>query len=168
MANYQGVPLELHELSYNHIGDIDVYNNVIYGGIEADHGNGVIAAWNASDLSFMRYRITEQSDMPWVAVDSLHKKIYSAKWNDCCQLYVYDLTSFELLGLFPIAEGQRLPPEIQGGAFYKGDLYVATNQNDEVWKINVKTGDISLELSDEYDRHEYEVCLFFIAFVVHE
>lgn len=29
----------------------------------------------------------------------------------------------------------RLPNEIQGGAFYKGDLYLATNIDTAVWKV---------------------------------
>lgn len=29
----------------------------------------------------------------------------------------------------------KLPNEIQGGAFYKGDLYLATNIDTAVWKV---------------------------------
>lgn len=43
-ANHHAIPEELFHMSYNHIGDIDVLDNIIYGGIEAREGNGVLAA----------------------------------------------------------------------------------------------------------------------------
>lgn len=115
--------------------------------------------------------------MPWVAIDASTRKLYSAVWNDCCEFRVYDLDSFGELERFKLAEGSKLPPEIQGGAFFEGpvlcpnvdcfsnisllvdagDLYVATNENDAVWKVEMTTGEISFVLSDSYDHHDYEV-----------
>ena len=66
--NYDAVTPELRNLSYNHVGDIDVVGDVIYGGIEADHGTGILAAWSVKDLSMIRYTVTQQKGMPWVAV----------------------------------------------------------------------------------------------------
>jgi len=43
--------------------------------------------------------------------------------------------------------------EIQGGAFYEGALYIVTNEKDEVWRVDMSTGEVSLELSDEYPHH---------------
>jgi hypothetical protein len=34
-------------------------------------------------------------------------------------------------------EGTELPKDIQGGAFYKGDLYLATNVDTAVWKVRL-------------------------------
>lgn len=48
--NYDAVTPELRNLSYNHIGDIDLVGDVIYGGIEADPG---------TDLSMIRYTVTQ-------------------------------------------------------------------------------------------------------------
>jgi hypothetical protein len=36
-------------------------------------------------------------------------------------------------------DGAQLPKEIQGGAFYKGDLYLATNVETAVWKVRLFT-----------------------------
>ena len=52
-------------------------DGVIYGGVEGG-GNGVLCAWNATDLSFIKYLKTPQGDMPWVAVDNSSRLIYSA------------------------------------------------------------------------------------------
>jgi hypothetical protein len=65
-ANYHAIPPELQDLTYNHIGDIDILGGVIYGGLEdRNDGNGVLAAWDTQNLTMTRYRVTEQRDMPW-------------------------------------------------------------------------------------------------------
>lgn len=48
--------------------------------------------------------------------------------------------------------------EIQGAAFYEGDMYVSVNGNVSVYKINVTTGAVEFVLSDEYiEKHSYEM-----------
>jgi hypothetical protein len=42
-ANYHAIPEDLVKKTYNHIGDIDVFEQIIYGGIEAKQGNGILA-----------------------------------------------------------------------------------------------------------------------------
>lgn len=44
-----------------------------------------------------------------------------------------------------------------GGAFYEGDLYIATNIDDGVWKVNVTSGEVTNVLFDTYKHHEYEM-----------
>jgi len=53
--NYHAIPSELTDLSYNHIGDIDVLEGVIYGGLEdRNDGMGIMACWNTSTLEMIR------------------------------------------------------------------------------------------------------------------
>lgn len=74
--NYHAIPEELTALSYNHIGDIDIFNDVIYGTCDAlypryplcgltrgrsaggledrNDGMGIMAAWNTSNLEMIR------------------------------------------------------------------------------------------------------------------
>lgn len=74
-------------------------------------------------------------------------------------------------------EGTELPKEIQGGAFYKGSLYLASNLEDAVWKVvvwcdifslskltalrrgqvDISSGALTKELSDSYNHHDYEM-----------
>ena len=91
--------------------------------------------------------------IPWVAINPKTKTLYTALWNDCCAFQMFTMDSLEHIGEFRIAEGQVLPGEIQGGAFYEGFLYICVNANDEVWKVDLDTGLINLELSDEYPKH---------------
>lgn len=161
----EGIPKELLKLKYNHIGDIDVDSNngIIYGGIEKSghEPNGIIAAWNTSDFSMIKYKVTTQDGMPWIAVDYVNKLLYSCVWNED-QLQVYDLDTFDLVkqvDLVPSSSSSLgTPKEIQGGAFYKNDLYITSNKNCSIWKIDVNTGITSFVLSDElYKYHEYEM-----------
>ena len=161
LANYKAIGEELTHKSYNHIGDIDIIGDLIIGGIEANEGNGALASWNTTDLSMIKYRVTEQGDMPWVAIDKTTRRIYSCAWNDQAQLQMYDLDTFEFIGTLPVNTDNNsplLPKEIQGGAFYNGDLYLCTNIDDAIWKINIATGVVSFALSDPiFDKYDYEM-----------
>jgi len=156
--NYDATPKELKDAGYDHIGDIDVAEEVIYGGIEPKKNDnpGVLAKWSTADLSLISYKVTTQSGMPWVAVNVDSRLLYSAVWNSAHDLTVYDMDTFESKGFFTVPAG--LPKEIQGGSFYKGDLYLAVNGNCSVWKIDMKTADITRVLSDlPYKHHTYEM-----------
>ena len=94
--------------------------------------------------------------MPWVAANPDTRQLYSAVWGDCCNFQIYDLDTFEFAGTLNVPAG--LPKEIQGGAFFEGSLYVTSNLNVSVWKVDVTTGDLEFVLSDDYiDNHIYEM-----------
>jgi len=156
-SNHAGIPEDLLKLTYNHIGDIDVLDGIIYGGMEAKEGNGILATWNTTDLQLIRYRVTEQKDMPWVAIKTDTRRIYSCIWGDTDHLQIYDLDTFEFVGTHDMLPGILLPKEIQGGAFYEGELYLSTNLEDAVWKLNLDTGALDKVVSDPYNFHEYEM-----------
>ena len=66
VANHQAIPDELKQLRYNHIGDIDHDQGIVYGGMEtSDSDVGILGAWNATDLTIIKYVFTEQEGMPW-------------------------------------------------------------------------------------------------------
>lgn len=80
-VNYHAIIPELQQLSYNHIGDIDVLDGFIYGGLEdRNNGNGVLAVWDTENLNMIRYRVTEQRDFPWLAIEPETKNIWSSSW----------------------------------------------------------------------------------------
>lgn len=129
----------------------------IYGGLESSEvSEGIIAAWNTSDLSLIKYKVTSQHKMPWVAVNPKTRLLYSAVWNDCCNLQVYNVDTFDFVGTLTAVNG--LPAEIQGAAFFEDDLYLAVNGNCSIYKLNMQTNETSFVLSDEpYDHHEMEM-----------
>ena len=99
--------------------------------------------------------------MPWVAVDKSTRLIYSAVWNDQQQLQVYDLDSFSFVKTLPVNTGDNsplLPKEIQGGAFYEGELYLCSNIDDGIWKMNLQSGKVTFVLSDPiFEEFAYEM-----------
>lgn len=156
VTNKQAISSELRTMSYDHIGDIDAIDGIIYGGLEAKDGAvmSALIAWNGTDLSMVRYKVTNVTHhMPWVAIDPASRLIYSAIWNAENEFQVYDLETFEWVGVLKTAT--TLPGEIQGGAFYEGFLYLACNGADNVFRVDVVTGLIELVLSDAYDRNIY-------------
>ena len=174
LATKEGIPVDLLKEEYNHIGDIDVdsKNGIIYIGIEKSghQPNGIIAALNSSDFSMIRYKVTTQEGMPWVAVDYNNKLVYSAVWN-ADQLQVYDLDTFDFvkqLDLIPSDEAIGTPKEIQGAAFYKSYLYITSNTNCSVWRVDVNTGVTSFVLSDEYNRDKLQMEMEGITFFENE
>jgi hypothetical protein len=138
---------------------ISVLDGIIYGGLESSNEpQGILAAWNASDLSFLRYQETTQKGMPWVAIDPKTRLLYSAVWNDCRALQMYNLDTFDFVGTLKTSNPEGLPREIQGGAFYQNDLYLAVNGNCSIYKMDIQTGAIEFVLSDSLGRHhDYEM-----------
>jgi hypothetical protein len=66
VANHNAIPEELTKLRYNHIGDIDHSGGIVYGGMEtSDDDPGILGAWNATDLSLVKYVYTIQKGLPW-------------------------------------------------------------------------------------------------------
>jgi len=104
-------------------------------------------------------------------------------WNDDSNINVYDLDSLQLKGSMRPAADHALPKEIQGmmldaanatisvrpmfrfspgGAVWGNDprgLYLAVNGNCSVYRLDVRSGEVFLVLSDTYAKrpHEYEM-----------
>lgn len=175
MENKNAIPKELKDQGFKHIGDIDlnIADGLIFGGIEQGaHTPGIIASWNATDLSLIKYKLTEQDGMPWVAADSNKRLLYSTAWSDVTRINVFDMDTFEQrndLTIYPTKttnsdgtiDNNKFPSEIQGAAFYNKDpnqLYISINGKESIYKINIMTGECQFILSDEqYKHHEAEM-----------
>ena len=162
-SNHDAIPDELKEQGFNHIGDIDYKDGILYGGLETSDKRSALARWNATDLTWMSSRLVDQrGGAPWIAVDKTQGLLYSAGWSEADAINVYDLDTFDPVGRVPAAAGTRVPAEVQGGAFWSEDpngLYLATNGGCSVYRFDVVTGESEFILSDDYDkrRHEYEM-----------
>ena len=158
VANNNAIPEDYRAQGYDHIGDIDVMidTNEVVGGLEGGP-EGLLAKWNASDLSLLRTAPTNMSGVPWLAIDYNNRNIYTAEWNECCALNIFNVDSLEFVGKYTMPQGAELPKEIQGGAFFESDLYLATNSGDKVYKLILSTGLIDVVLSDKYNHHDYEM-----------
>ena len=161
MSNHHAISDELIDLGYHHIGDIEVMDGVLYGGIEGGE-KGVLAKWNTSTLDIISYKfIDEQSDVPWVTVNPNTGLLYSATWSNVDSVHVYDTKTFEHVDIITIQNNDVYPKEIQGASFYEDYLYVATNINDGIFKLNITTGLAEFVLNDDGnylpDNYYYEM-----------
>ena len=157
-------PFEGYSLDVNHIGDIDVFDNELYLGVEffADgKGKNIqVAVYDGDTLRLKRvfpFRAdTGQEECCGIAVAPDTKTVYMASWIDddsSSYLYMYDLET----GLFKGKLQMRPSPKrIQGVAYFNGSLYVSCddgeaddNEPDHMYRIDVsknkKTGRVLLE-----------------------
>ncbi|MDO4803483.1 MAG: DUF3089 domain-containing protein [Lachnospiraceae bacterium] len=128
-------PFEGFTDEVNHIGDIDVYNDEIFAGIEyfmdGEASNIQIAVYDAKTLKLVRSipfaNESMQSEVSGIAVDPDNKSIWLCSWADGESgryLYRYDLTTGEYLGKVHL---QAPPQWIQGIAYYDGWIYMSAD-----------------------------------------
>ena len=157
-------PFEGYTLEVNHIGDIDVYNNELYLGVEyfmdGDGKNIQVAVYDGDTLKLKRvfpFRSdTGQLECSRIAVDPDSRTVYMCSWIDdesSKYLYRYDLDTGDYKGKLKMQPG---PKWLQGIAYYEGKLYVTCddgdaeeNAPDHMYRVDVseseETGIVSLE-----------------------
>ena len=157
-------PFEGYSLEVNHIGDIDVYNNELYLGVEyfmdGEGRNIQVAVYDGDTLKLKRvfpFRAdTGQLECSGIAVDPDSGTVYMTSWIDdesSKYLYMYDLDTGEYKGKMKM---QPSPKWLQGIACHNGILYVTCddgdadeNAPDHMYRIEVsedkETGRVILE-----------------------
>ena len=131
-------PFEGYTLEVNHIGDIDVYNNELYLGVEyfmdGEGKNIQVAVYDGDTLKLKRtfpFRSdTGQLECSGIAVDSESRTVYMTSWIDdesSEYLYMYDLDTGDYTGKVKMQPG---PKWLQGVACYNGSLYVTSDDGD--------------------------------------
>ena len=157
-------PFEGYALEVNHIGDIDVYNNELYLGVEyfmdGEGKNIQVAVYDGDTLKLKRvfpFRSdTGQLECSGIAVDPDSRTVYMTSWIDDVSseyLYMYDLDNGDYKGKMKM---DPVPKWLQGIAYHDGNLYVTSDDGDSdddapdhMYKITVsedmENGKVSLE-----------------------
>ena len=131
-------PFKGYELEVNHIGDIDVYDNELYLGVEyfmdGVGSNIQVAVYDGDTLELKRVfpfnPETGQLECSGIAVDPDHKIVYMCSWIDhvsSSYLYMYSLEDGSYLGKMHMTP---YPQWLQGVAYYDGNLYVTCDDGD--------------------------------------
>lgn len=153
-------PFKGYALEVNHIGDIDVYRNELYLGVEyfmdGEGKNIQVAVYDGDTLELKRvfpFRAdTGQLECSGIAVDPDSGTVYMSSWIDdpssAC-LYMYDLETGDFKGKL---EMDPAPKWLQGVAYYDGNLYVTADDGDadedapdHMYRVNAETGAVTLE-----------------------
>ena len=131
-------PFAGYTLEVNHIGDIDVYRNELYLGVEyfmdGVGSNIQVAVYDGDTLELKRvfpFRAdTGQLECSGIAVDPDSGTVYMCSWIDdesSAYLYMYDLDSGAYKGKLRM---DPIPKWIQGVAYFDGSLYVTCDDGD--------------------------------------
>ena len=131
-------PFEGYTLEVNHIGDIDVYNNELYLGVEyfmdGEGKNIQVAVYDGDTLKLKRFfpfrSDTGQLECSGIAVDGDSRTVYMTSWIDdesSEYLYMYDLDTGDYKGKLKM---EPAPKWLQGIAYLDGSLYVTSDDGD--------------------------------------
>lgn len=157
-------PFKGYKREVNHIGDIDVYNNELYLGVEyfmdGEGKNIQVAVYDGDTLELKRVfpfsSDTGQQECSGIAVDPDSRTVYMTSWIDdesSEYLYMYDLDKGNYKGKLKM---QPAPKWLQGIAYFKGHLYVTCDDGnadekepDHMYQVRIdeggKTGTVTLE-----------------------
>ena len=165
-------PFDGFDLEVNHIGDIDVWQNELYLGVEyfmdGEGKNIQVAVYDGDTLELKRvfpFRVdTGQGECSGIAVDPDSETVYMCSWIDdesSEYLYMYNLKNGDYKGRLRM---DPAPGWIQGVAYYDGNLYVTCDDGDadgdapdHMYRIEISedksTGKVILEKTfDEVTR----------------
>ena len=131
-------PFKGYDLEVNHIGDIDVYQNELYLGVEmfldGVGSNIQVAVYDGDTLELKRVfpfkSDTGQLECSGIAVDPDSGTVYMSSWIDgesSYYLYMYDLATGDYKGKLKMSPE---PKWIQGVAYFDGALYVTCDDGD--------------------------------------
>ena len=127
-----------YELEVNHIGDIDIYNNEIYCGVElfldGVAKNIQIAVYDADTLEFKRaFPFSEESgqtECSGIAVNPDNGTVWMCSWEGGQSgnyLYKYNLEDGAYLSKVHV---HPVPQWVQGIAYYNGAYYLTADDGD--------------------------------------
>ena len=146
-----GIPASLSSLGYDHIGDIDVANGIIYASLDnsqttPSYSQPAIALYNASTLQYTgQYFTLSPPDgthdiASWVAVDATDNLAYGMAYDNATEMAVYNLTDFSFVKYIPLSQSLD---SVQGGKIFGDWMYMSSNDSSRsVYRTNLLTGQV--------------------------
>ncbi len=156
-----GIPPSLSALGYNHIGDIDYANGIIYASLDSSttgYNMPAVALYNASDLSYTgTYYTLNPPDgthdiASWFAVDAATGLAYGMAYDNATEMAVYNLSDWSFVKYIPLSESLD---QVQGGKVFGDYMYMWSNASGaDVYRMDLLTGDVEMLFSvkQPYDQ----------------
>jgi len=139
---YPAIPNELAIEDYDHLGDIDIYEGIIYAPLEDKYyEKPIVALYQTDNLRYIDYiGPLDQKHLPWVAVSQ--GKIYSSEFNNVNEIYVYNLKGQRIASI----KLNKTLNRVQGGAFInENQLVISTDDGgDGLYIVDIRTGNVTL------------------------
>ena len=143
VVHENAIPQFLQDQGYDHIGDIAYFEGKLYAPIEdASYVKPIIALFDTASLNFTGdYAQVPQAHIPWVGVDPRTGYFYSSEFDGVNKLFVYDPNqNFALIDEIQL---DTTLSRVQGGAFHEDFLYLACDNGDYVYEVEVTSGTVT-------------------------
>lgn len=144
LAEVNGVPLpaELTALGFNHIGDIDVAEGVIYGAMEQhDFGRNqqVVIRFDPMTLKYIDHVLLPQHEAPWVTVEDATMTAFLTDRYSDDTLLRYDIKGgWKKLPSLKLS--QKLE-HIQGADIAQGAIWLSCDDPPQgIYRADLQTG----------------------------
>jgi hypothetical protein len=146
-----GIPKVLADQGFDHIGDIDVHNGILYASLDSeagDYNNGHVALFNARDLSYTGklFPLIGAPSNPrddvasWVAVDGANGLGYGKEWKNGNTINVYNLADWSFSHTLTMDQSIS---KIQGAKVFNGAMYLSSHNADKsVYKLDLSSGHV--------------------------
>lgn len=145
---------EMEGYGGNHIGDIDYSEDRLYVPVEdgKKYQNPVLGIYDAKSLAFLKSFLLpvdwQPDGLPWIAVSSVRREIFSSKYGQATKINVYDSES--LVPLRQIELSQKID-EIQGGQVVGNTLFLSGDEADTskafaIYEVDLHSGKVEKTL----------------------
>jgi hypothetical protein len=138
------IPTDLAARGFNHVGDIDVVDDVVYAPLEQpdySQGTQVMAVYDARTLAFRDSVDVAQDHNSFVTVDPDTGVAYSMDRFGGRALLRYD-TRRDWRPLRPLGLSDHVD-RVQGGDVVRGAVWLSTDDHtDGVYRVDLRTGQV--------------------------
>ncbi|MGH7894636.1 MAG: hypothetical protein ACREQL_08200, partial [Candidatus Binatia bacterium] len=142
VKNEQAIPPEWAAQGFNHIGDIDVVEGVVYAPIEQpdyDKGTQAMFRYDAATLRFLDGVEVKQHENSYVSVDPATLTAYTLdRFGGDAQLRYDVKAGWKLLAPLPMS---RFVDKVQGADVADGAIWLAADDDhDGLYRVILATG----------------------------
>jgi hypothetical protein len=146
-----GIPTSLSSLGYDHIGDIDVANGIIYASLDnsqttPSYSQPAIALYDANTLQYTGTFFTlsppdgTHDIASWVAVNASAGLAYGMAYDNATEMAVYNLSDFSFVKYIQLSQSLD---QVQGGKIFGDWMYMSSNDpSRSVYRTNLITGQV--------------------------
>ncbi|WP_116133002.1 PEP-CTERM sorting domain-containing protein [Tropicimonas sp. IMCC34043] len=147
-----GIPQELADQGFDHIGDFEVRDGVIHASLdsaEGDYQNGHVALFDAVTLEYLGdlYPMIGDETNPrndvasWTAIDAETGLGYGKEWQLGDTINIYDVTDWSFLGTLEMDQSLS---SIQGAKVLDGMMYLSSdNDTMSIYGLDLSTGHVT-------------------------
>ena len=142
VENMVPLPDAVTALGYNHIGDIDVAQGVLYASVEQDDfnkGEQAVVLFDPQTLQYKSHVILKQHEASFIAVDETTMTAYLTDHYSDDKILSYDVK--DGWKPLPVLQMSQQAVHIQGADVADGALWLSCDDDGQsIYRVDLKTG----------------------------